>query len=148
MIKIKIVNKSKNELPEYAHPGDSGLDIRANLEEAVILNPLERKLIPTGIYMGIPAGYEVQVRPRSGMALKRGLTVLNTPGTVDSSYTGEIGVIIINLSNEVQHILPGEKIAQLVVMKVEKADLDLTFSMDELDATERGANGYGSTGRI
>ena len=148
MIKIKIVNKSKNELPEYAHPGDSGLDIRANLEEAVILNPLERKLIPTGIYMGIPAGYEVQVRPRSGMALKRGLTVLNTPGTVDSSYTGEIGVIIINLSNEVQHILPGEKIAQLVVMKVEKADIDLTFSMDELDATERGANGYGSTGRI
>jgi dUTP pyrophosphatase len=148
MIKIKIVNKSKNELPEYAHPGDSGLDIRANLEEAVILNPLERKLIPTGIYMGIPEGYEVQVRPRSGMALKRGLTVLNTPGTIDSSFLGEIGVIIVNLSNEIQHILPGEKIAQLVVMKVEKADLDLTFSMDELGSTERGANGYGSTGRI
>ena len=148
MIKIKIVNKSKNELPEYAHPGDSGLDIRANLEEAVILNPLERKLIPTGIYMGIPEGYEVQVRPRSGMALKRGLTVLNTPGTIDSSFLGEIGVIIVNLSNEVQHILPGEKIAQLVVMKVEKADLDLVFEMDELGSTERGANGYGSTGRI
>ena len=148
MIKIKIVNKSKNELPEYAHPGDSGLDIRANLEEAVILNPLERKLIPTGIYMGIPDGYEVQVRPRSGMALKRGLTVLNTPGTIDSSFLGEIGVIIVNLSNEVQHILPGEKIAQLVVMKVEKADLDLVFEMDVLGSTERGANGYGSTGRI
>lgn len=148
MIKIKILNKSKNELPEYAHPGDSGLDIRANLEEAVILNPLERTLIPTGIHMGIPEGYEVQVRPRSGMALKRGLTVLNTPGTIDSSFLGEIGVIIINLSNEVQHILPGEKIAQLVVMKVEKADLDLIFRMDELDATERGADGYGSTGRV
>ncbi len=148
MIKIKIVNKSKNELPEYAHPGDSGLDVRANLEEAIILNPLERKLIPTGIHMGIPEGYEVQVRPRSGMALKRGLTVLNTPGTVDSSFVGEIGVIIINLSNEIQHILPGEKIAQLVVMKVEKADLDLAFRLDELDATERGADGYGSTGRV
>jgi len=148
MIKLKVVNKSPNELPEYAHPGDSGLDIRANLEEAVILNPLERKLIPTGIYMGIPDGYEVQVRPRSGMALKRGLTVLNTPGTIDSSFLGEIGVIIVNLSNEVQHILPGEKIAQLVVMKVEKANLDLVFEMDELGSTERGANGYGSTGRI
>lgn len=145
MIKLKVVNKSKNELPEYAHPGDSGLDIRANLEEAVILQPLERKLIPTGIYLGIPEGYEVQVRPRSGMALKRGLTVLNTPGTIDSSFVGEIGVIIINLSSEVQHILPGEKIAQLVVMKVEKADVQLAFSLDE---TDRGANGYGSTGRI
>ena len=145
MIELKVVNKSHNELPEYAHPGDSGLDIRANLEEAIILQPLERKLIPTGIYLGIPEGYEVQVRPRSGMALKRGLTVLNTPGTIDSSFIGEIGVIIINLSSEVQHILPGEKIAQLVVMKVEKADVQLAFSLDE---TDRGANGYGSTGRI
>ena len=145
MIEIKIINKSKNELPEYAHPGDSGLDIRANLEEAVILQPLERKLIPTGIYLGIPEGYEVQVRPRSGMALKRGLTVLNTPGTLDSGYIGEVGVIIINLSNEVQHVLPGEKIAQLVVMKVEKANLNLVFRLDE---TDRGADGYGSTGRV
>lgn len=145
MIELKVVNKSHNELPEYAHPGDSGLDIRANLEEAIILQPLERKLIPTGIYLGIPEGYEVQVRPRSGMALKRGLTVLNTPGTIDSSFVGEIGVIIINLSSEVQHILPGEKIAQLVVMKVEKADVQLAFSLDE---TDRGANGYGSTGRV
>lgn len=145
MIELKVVNKSHNELPEYAHPGDSGLDIRANLEEAIILQPLERKLIPTGIYLGIPEGYEVQVRPRSGMALKRGLTVLNTPGTIDSNFRGEIGVIIINLSSEVQHILPGEKIAQLVVMKVEKADVQLAFSLDE---TDRGANGYGSTGRI
>lgn len=145
MIKLKVINKSHNELPEYAHPGDSGLDIRANLEEAIILQPLERKLIPTGIYLGIPEGYEVQVRPRSGIALNRGLTVLNTPGTIDSSFVGEIGVIIINLSSEVQHILPGEKIAQLVVMKVEKADVQLAFSLDE---TDRGANGYGSTGRI
>lgn len=145
MIKLKVVNKSKNELPEYAHPGDSGLDIRANLEEAVILQPLERKLIPTGIYVSLPEGYEIQVRPRSGMALKRGLTVLNTPGTIDSNFRGEIGIIIINLSSEVQHILPGEKIAQLVVMKVEKADVQLAFSLDE---TDRGANGYGSTGRI
>ncbi len=145
MIKLKVVNKSKNELPEYAHPGDSGLDIRANLEEAVILQPLERKLIPTGIYVSLPEGYEIQVRPRSGMALKRGLTVLNTPGTIDSNFRGEIGIIIINLSSEVQHILPNEKIAQLVVMKVEKADVQLAFSLDE---TDRGANGYGSTGRI
>jgi dUTP pyrophosphatase len=145
MIELKVVNKSKNELPEYAHPGDSGLDIRANLEEAVVLQPLERKLIPTGIYVSLPEGYEIQVRPRSGMALKRGLTVLNTPGTIDSNFRGEIGIIIINLSSEVQHILPNEKIAQLVVMKVEKADVQLAFSLDE---TDRGANGYGSTGRI
>lgn len=145
MIELKIVNKSKNELPEYAHPGDSGLDIRANLEEAVILQPLERKLIPTGIYVSLPDGYEIQVRPRSGLALKHGLTVLNTPGTIDSNYRGEIGVIIINLSNEIQHIFPGDKIAQLVVMKVEKANVDLVFSLDE---TDRGENGYGSTGRI
>ena len=146
MIELKVVNKSHNELPEYAHPGDSGLDIRANLEEAIILQPLERKLIPTGIYLGIPEGYEVQVRPRSGMALKRGLTVLNTPGTIDQGYKNEIGIIIINLSNEVQHILPGEKIAQLVVMKVERAELDQVGSL-EIDS-ERGLDGYGSTGRI
>ena len=145
MIEIKVVNNSKNKLPEYAHPGDSGLDIRANLEEAILLQPLERKLIPTGIYLGIPDGYEVQVRPRSGMALNRGLTVLNTPGTVDSNYTGEVGVILINLSNEVQQILPNEKIAQLVISKVEKANLILVSSLDE---TNRGAGGYGSTGRI
>lgn len=146
MIKLKVVNKSKNELPEYAHPGDSGLDIRANLEEAVILQPLERKLIPTGIYLGIPEGYEVQVRPRSGMALKRGLTVLNTPGTIDQGYKNEVGVIIINLSSEVQHILPGEKIAQLVLSKVENAEIEQVSNLD-LDS-ERGLNGYGSSGRF
>lgn len=145
MIEIKVVNKSGNPLPEYAHPGDSGLDVRANIENPIELKPLERKLIPTGIYLGIPEGYEVQVRPRSGMALKRGLTVLNTPGTVDSTYTGEIGVILINLSAEIQQILPGEKIAQLVVMQVEKANLTEVF---ELNETDRGADGYGSTGRI
>lgn len=145
MIDLKIVNKSKNKNPEYAHPGDSGLDIRANIEEEITLQPLERKLIPTGIYIGFPEGYEIQVRPRSGMALKRGLTVLNTPGTVDSGYTGEIGVILINLSGEAQKVLPGEKIAQLVLSKVEKAVLT---EVSELDETNRGASGYGSTGRI
>lgn len=145
MIELKVVNKSGNPLPEYAHLGDSGLDVRANIENPIELKPLERKLIPTGIYLGIPEGYEVQVRPRSGMALKRGLTVLNTPGTVDSTYTGEIGVILINLSSEIQQILPGEKIAQLVVMQVEKANLTEVF---ELNETDRGADGYGSTGRI
>lgn len=145
MIELKIVNKSNNPNPEYAHQKDSGLDIRANIEEEITLKPLERKLIPTGIYLGIPEGYEVQVRPRSGMALKRGLTVLNTPGTVDAGYIGEVGVIMINLSNEPQTVLPGEKIAQLVVMKVEKAILDPVLFLDE---TDRGDGGYGSTGRI
>lgn len=145
MIEVKIVNKSNNSIPEYAHLGDSGLDIKANIDKNIELKPLERTLIPTGIYLGIPDGYEVQVRPRSGMALKRGLTVLNTPGTVDSNFRGEVGVILINLSNEIQTIEPGEKIAQLVLMKVEKAKLDVVVSLDE---TDRGAGGYGSSGRF
>ena len=115
---LKIVNKSKNPSPSYAHIGDSGMDIRANIDAEIKLHPLERRLIPTGIYVDIPEGYEIQVRPRSGMALTRGLTVLNTPGTIDEGYTNEIGVILINLSSEVQTILPGEKIAQLVMMEV------------------------------
>ena len=145
MISLEVVNKSNNELPEYAHYGDSDLDIRANIEETIELKPLDRVLVPTGIYLGIPDGYEVQVRPRSGMALKRGLTVLNTPGTIDSNFIGEIGVIIINLSNEIQNILPGEKIAQLVVMKVEKANLEVVSKLSE---TNRGSDGYGSSGRF
>lgn len=146
MIELKVVNKSGNPLPEYAHPGDSGLDVRANIENPIELKPLERKLIPTGIYLGIPEGYEVQVRPRSGMALKRGLTVLNTPGTIDQGFKNEIGVILINLSSEIQQILPGEKIAQFVVSKVERANLSQVESLD-IDS-ERGLDGYGSTGRI
>lgn len=145
MIEVNIVNKSNNPIPEYAHLGDSGLDIKANIDKNIELKPLERTLIPTGIYLGIPEGYEVQVRPRSGMALKRGLTVLNTPGTIDSNYRGEVGVILVNLSNETQIIEPGEKIAQLVLMKVEKAKLNVVMSLDE---TDRGAGGYGSSGRF
>lgn len=143
---LKIVNKSKNPLPSYAHIGDSGMDIKANIDAEIKLHPLERRLIPTGIYVDIPEGYEIQVRPRSGMALTRGLTVLNTPGTIDSSYTGEVGVIIINLSSEVQTILPGEKIAQLVFMEIVKANI---AEVEEINKeTDRSSGGYGSSGRL
>jgi dUTP pyrophosphatase len=143
---LKIVNKSKNPLPSYAHIGDSGMDIKANIDAEIKLHPLERRLIPTGIYVDIPEGYEIQVRPRSGMALTRGLTVLNTPGTVDSGYKNEIGVILINLSSEIQTILPGEKIAQLVFMEVVKANIEEIQEINK--ETDRGLNGYGSTGRL
>lgn len=143
---LKIVNKSKNPLPSYAHIGDSGMDIKANIDAEIKLHPLERRLIPTGIYVDIPEGYEIQVRPRSGMALTRGLTVLNTPGTIDFGYTNEIGVILINLSSEVQTILPGEKIAQLVFMEVVKANIEEVQEI--IKETDRGLNGYGSTGRL
>ena len=143
---LKIVNKSKNPLPSYAHIGDSGMDIKANIDAEIKLHPLERRLIPTGIYVDIPEGYEIQVRPRSGMALTRGLTVLNTPGTIDSGYKNEIGVILINLSSEVQTILPGEKIAQLVFMEVVKANIEEVQEI--IKETDRGLKGYGSTGRL
>jgi dUTP pyrophosphatase len=143
---LKIVNKSKNPLPSYAHIGDSGMDIKANIDAEIKLHPLERRLIPTGIYVDIPEGYEIQVRPRSGMALTRGLTVLNTPGTIDSGYKNEIGIILINLSSEVQTILPGEKIAQLVFMEVVKANIEEIQEINK--ETDRGLNGYGSTGRL
>lgn len=143
---LKIANKSKNPLPSYAHVDDSGMDIRANIDAEIKLHPLERRLIPTGIFVDIPEGYEIQVRPRSGMALTRGLTVLNTPGTIDAGYTNEIGVILINLSSEVQTILPGEKIAQLVFMEVVKANIT---EVEEINKeTDRGLGGYGSTGRL
>lgn len=145
-VDLKIVNKSKNPLPSYAHIGDSGMDIRANLDEEIQLKPLERRLIPTGIYVDIPEGYEIQVRPRSGLALKNGLTVLNTPGTIDAGYTNEIGIILINLSSEVQTIVPGERIAQLVLMEVTKANI---IEVEEINKeTDRGLDGYGSTGRL
>lgn len=143
---LKIVNKSKNPLPSYAHIGDSGMDIKANIDAEIKLHPLERRLIPTGIYVDIPEGYEIQVRPRSGMALTRGLIVLNTPGTIDSGYKNEIGVILINLSSEVQTILPGEKIAQLVFMEVVKANIEEVQEI--IKETDRGLKGYGSTGRL
>jgi len=143
-IEIKIVNTSSNALPEYATSGSSGMDIRANLEAPQTLQPLERSLVPTGIFIEIPTGYEVQVRPRSGLAIKQGITCLNTPGTIDADYRGEIKVILINLSNQVQVIQHGDRIAQMVVQKVEQA---VWNSVGELEVTERNAGGFGHTGK-
>ena len=142
-VKVKIVNKSKNTIPEYTTIGSAGMDIRANIEAPIDIPPMNRRLIPTGLYIQLPLGYEAQVRPRSGLALKQGLTVLNAPGTIDHDFRGEIGVILINLSNEVQSINPGDRIAQLVISKYEKANFQLTNNLDE---TERGSGGFGSTG--
>ena len=143
-VEIKIINRSSNPLPGYATTGSSGMDIRASLDQAETLKPLQRALVPTGIFMEIPQGYEVQVRPRSGLAIKQGITCLNTPGTIDADYRGEIKVILINLSAEEQVILPGDRIAQLVVQKVEQASWKLVA---ELEATERNAGGFGHTGK-
>ena len=142
-MKVQIINKSHHALPEYATPQSAGMDIRANLDEPVTLNPLERKLIPTGLYMALPAGYEAQVRPRSGLAIKKGITVLNTPGTVDADYRGEVCVVLINLSNEPFVVNDGERIAQMVIAKHEQPEL---IEVDVLDETERGAGGFGHTG--
>ena len=143
MLKVKIINKSKHALPEYATAQSAGVDLRANIDEPIVLKPLERRLIPTGIYIGLPVGYEAQVRPRSGLALKHGISVCNTPGTVDSDYTGEIGVILINLSNEDFVVNDGERIAQMIIAKHEHTEWDV---VDVLDKTERGDGGYGHTG--
>jgi dUTP pyrophosphatase len=143
-VAINIVNTSKNELPAYATAGSAGMDIRANLIEPIILQPLQRCLIPTGLYIQLPDGYEAQIRPRSGLALKQGITCLNTPGTIDSDYRGEVGVILINLSNETQQIHTGDRIAQMIIAKVEKAVLTLVATLTE---TERGAGGFGHTGK-
>jgi dUTP pyrophosphatase len=142
-VNIKVVNTSSNELPHYATAGAAGMDIRANITEAIVLSPLQRLLIPTGIFMEIPAGYEVQIRPRSGLAFKNGITCLNTPGTIDSDYRGELKVLLINLSNEMQTINNADRIAQLVVAKVEIATLNL---VTELNDTVRAAGGFGHTG--
>lgn len=143
MIKIEIINKSKHSLPQYATKGSAGMDLRANIDEDIILKPLERKLIPTGLFIALPIGFEAQVRPRSGLAVKQGISVLNAPGTVDPDYRGEIGVILINLSNEDFIVKDGERIAQMVIAKYEQAEL---VPVDVLDETERGAGGYGHTG--
>lgn len=140
---VDIINKSQNEIPKYATLGSSGMDLRANVEEPVILMMGERKLIPTGIYIQLPEGYEAQVRPRSGLALKSGVTVCNAPGTVDSDYTGEIGVILINLGHEPFTIHKGDRIAQLVVAKYERVEWNV---VSELKATERKSEGFGHTG--
>lgn len=142
-IKIKILNTSLNELPGYATKGSSGMDLRAFLPVEIHLNPLERKLIPTGLFIELPAGYEAQIRPRSGLALKQGITCLNTPGTIDSDYRGEIKVLLINLSNEAQKICSGDRIAQMVICQVEKAELTL---VQELEESQRGSGGFGHTG--
>ena len=143
MIKIKVVNRGHQQLPAYATPQSAGMDLRANLSEPITLHPMERRLIPTGLHIALPEGYEAQVRPRSGLALKHGLTVLNTPGTIDADYRGEIGVVLINLSQEDFVINDGERIAQMVIARHEQGDLVVD---EELDQTERGEGGYGHTG--
>ena len=144
MVKVKIVNKGRQQLPAYATSQSAGMDLRANIEEPIELQPLERRLIPTGLFMALPDGYEAQVRPRSGLALKHGITVLNTPGTIDADYRGELGVILVNLSNTPFTIEPGERVAQMVIAKYEQAALE---EVEVLDETERGAGGYGHSGR-
>lgn len=142
-MQIQIINKSKHELPSYETIASAGMDLRANLEESVTLKPLERTIVKTGLFIALPIGTEAQVRPRSGLAAKKGITVLNAPGTIDADYRGEIGVILINLSNENFVINNGERIAQLVIAKHERADWVV---VSELNKTDRGAGGFGSTG--
>ena len=143
MMKVKIINKGHHPLPAYATSQSAGLDLRANIEAPITLRPMERKLIPTGLFMALPIGYEAQVRPRSGLALKYGITVLNTPGTIDADYRGEIMVLLINFSAEDFIINDGERVAQMVIAKHEQVSFD---EVDILDDTERGAGGYGHTG--
>lgn len=142
-MKINIINKSQHALPSYETIASAGMDLRANLTEPVILEPMERALIPTGLFMELPVGFEAQVRPRSGLALKKGITCLNSPGTIDADYRGEIGVILANLSKERFVIENGERIAQMVIAKHERAEW---VEAEELSTTERGAGGFGSTG--
>ncbi len=142
-MKVKIVNRSGNELPEYSTALSAGMDLRANLEEAVVLKPMERRLIPTGLFIELPAGFEAQIRPRSGLALKKGISVVNTPGTIDADYRGEIGIILINLSEENFVVNHGERICQMVINKVEMISWN---EVDTLEDSERGAGGFGHTG--
>lgn len=142
-MKIQIVKRSRHALPAYATEQSAGMDLRANIEEPIILQPMERRLIPTGLYIALPAGYEAQVRPRSGLALKQGITVLNAPGTIDADYRGEVGVLLINLSQQPFTINDGERIAQMIIARHEQAEL---VEVETLDETERGAGGYGHTG--
>lgn len=143
MVKINVVNSGHQQLPAYATPQSAGMDLRANLDQPVTLHPMERRLIPTGLHISLPEGYEAQVRPRSGLALKHGLTVLNAPGTIDADYRGEIGVVLVNLSDDDFVVNDGERIAQLVIARYQQAQL---VAVDVLDETERGTGGYGHTG--
>lgn len=143
MVKIKIRNRSRHEMPAYATPLSAGLDLRANIDEPLTLQPLQRALVPTGLSMALPTGYEAQVRPRSGLALKHGITVLNTPGTIDADYRGEVGIILINVSAEPFTIHDGDRIAQMVVARCEQAEC---VGVESLDDTERGSGGFGHSG--
>lgn len=142
-VSIKVINKGKQELPKYATTQSAGMDLRANIDEPIVLKPMERKLIPTGLCIALPQGYEAQIRPRSGLALKRGITVLNSPGTIDADYRGEIGVVLINLSGGSFVIDPGTRIAQMVIACHEQGEF---IEVEELDETERGDGGYGHSG--
>jgi dUTP pyrophosphatase len=143
-LKVRIINQSKHPLPEYATPGSSGMDLRANLSESIQLKPLQRTLVPTGLFLEIPNGCEAQVRPRSGLAIKNGITCLNTPGTIDADYRGELKVILINLSDQDHVINNGDRIAQLVFQQVEKVTLE---QVESLEVTDRGSGGFGHTGK-
>jgi len=143
-MKVQIVNKSKHSLPSYSTPFSAGMDIRANISEPIILSPGQRKLIPTGLYIALPIGYEAQIRPRSGLALKHGISLVNTPGTIDADYRGEIGVIIINLSDIPFEICDGERICQMVIKKYETVEWE---NVNDLSVTDRGFGGFGHTGK-
>lgn len=143
-MKVRIVNSSRHELPKYETEASAGMDLRANLEDAVALSPLQRALIPTGLFIELPVGYEAQIRPRSGLAVKHGITVLNTPGTIDADYRGELKVILVNLSKDTFEIKDGERIAQMVISAHERVEWEAT---DKLNKTNRGAGGFGHTGR-
>ena len=143
-MKVQIINRSHHPLPQYATPQSAGVDLRANIESPIELRPMERRLVPTGLFMALPPGYEAQVRPRSGLAIKHGITVLNTPGTIDADYRGEVCVILVNLSDEPFLIADGERIAQMVIARHEQADWE---EVEVLSETERGAGGFGHSGR-
>lgn len=144
MIQVKIVNEGKQQLPQYATAGSAGMDLRADIDKPIVLKPLERKLIPTGLKIALPVGYEAQIRPRSGLAIKYGVTVLNSPGTIDADFRGEVCVILVNLSNNDFVVNPSERIAQMVVAKHEQLDFQIVETLDE---TERGDGGFGHTGK-
>ena len=143
MLKVKIVNNGTQQLPEYATPQSAGMDLRANIDKPILLKSLDRALIPTGLHIALPEGYEAQIRPRSGLAIKHGITCLNTPGTIDADYRGDVGVILVNLSNEDFVVQPGERIAQMIIGKFDQVEWEV---VDNLDETERGEGGFGHTG--
>ena len=144
-MKVQVINKSKHPLPQYATSLSAGMDLRANIDSPIVLKPLQRCLVPTGIFMALPEGFEAQVRPRSGLAIKKGISVLNSPGTIDADYRGEVCVILVNLSTEDFVIEDGERIAQMIIARYEQAEWQ---EMDVLDETERGAGGFGHTGKV